>query len=138
MATATYGTDHSTFLAGTGAPDLDPSFGIISTARVIAEAVARRWLSPRGTLVTDPGAGIDVRDLLGLAVDQASLYAIASLLAAEAERDDRVAVCSVSLAYAAASQSLRITARITPVDGSQAIPLVLDVSAVTTTILQPA
>ncbi len=45
-------------------PDLDSSFTLITGRRVIAEAILRRLLTPRGGLAYDPDFGLDVRGWL--------------------------------------------------------------------------
>jgi len=91
-----YGSDISTFV-GTGG--LDPDFRIISGPRVVAESVARLWLTPRGSLITDPDAGVDLRELLGAEIDDAVLANWRAKLVIEAKRDPRVKTCSVDLTY---------------------------------------
>lgn len=79
-----YGSDISTF------PDLDPSFGLLTGPRVVAEAVARRLMTPRGGLFYDPQYGFDLRALLNDATPDARLAAIASQVEDEALKDERV------------------------------------------------
>lgn len=86
-----YGTDVSTF------PDLDPRLQAISGQRAVAEAVARRWLTPLGALVYDPTYGEDIRALLNAPVDQPRIRAIAAALAAQAEADERVQSAEVTI-----------------------------------------
>jgi hypothetical protein len=129
---ATYGTDLSTYRGTT--PDL--SFTRISGRRAVAEAVARRWSMRRGTLVTDEDAGLDLRDWLNAALSQADLYALASALKTEGERDERVAEVDVTVRLDPSTSVLTVIGAITPID-SDAFRLVLNVSAVTVEILEP-
>jgi hypothetical protein len=127
-----YGEDLSTYRSAT--PDL--SFTRISSRRAVAEAVARRWLTRRGSLVTDTDAGIDLRDWINASVTQADLYALAGSLKTEAERDERVADCDVTVSFDPSTNTLAVTGSIVPIDSS-AFRLVLNVSDVTVDILEP-
>ena len=105
-----YGVDLATH--GTDPPDL--SFRQINGKRAIAEAVARRWLTPRGSLVTDSDAGVDLGSVLGGAIDQTALFWLADQLQTEAEKDERVGDCSVTLTYDPATSTLRVDGAIDP------------------------
>lgn len=118
----TFGSDVSTF------PDLDPTFSLMTTQRVIAEAVARRLLTPQGGLFYDPSAGVDVRGLLNAGFTQSGVYALRARIAAEAEADERVASAEVRLDFNQAAQTLAIRVRLVPHDGGPFF-LVLSVSA---------
>lgn len=105
-----YGIDLSTFAGAE--PDL--SFRQISGKRAIAEAVARRWLTPRGDLVTDEDAGIDIRQILNAAIDDTALYMIGESMQSEAEKDERVGQCVVNLSFDHATSTLTINGFIDP------------------------
>lgn len=68
----------------------------VSGTTVIAQAVARRWSTPRGRLIDDPNYGFD---LTGYLNDDMSPKDLASLQAgaeAEALKDERVSKCTTS------------------------------------------
>jgi len=65
--------------------------------RCVAEAVARRWQTPRGGLVDDPNYGFDLTDLVGEDLDVRTLSRYADSAAAEATKDERVQRASVQL-----------------------------------------
>lgn len=121
------GTDVSTF------PDLDPTFAPLIGPRVVAEALARRLTTPRGSLLGQPDYGIDVRDALNEGVSRASLFALKASIEAEAEADPRVAEVDVSLTFDPAAGSLRIVVAGTTAAGP--FELVMAVTALTVEIL---
>lgn len=137
-----YGTDISTFAGPGGSMDIDPMAPTISGLRVVAEAVARLWLCPRGRNPAAPNDGIDVRDWLSMQVVFTS-HGLADLEAAlvnEALKDERVDSCSVALTYNAATSTLTINASIDAVslDGTtESFTFVLNVSAVTAQLIFP-
>jgi hypothetical protein len=69
-------------------PDLDPLFRWVTGPQAVAEAVARRLLTPRGALYGVREYGFDIRLLLNDAAT--SFRAAETLIVAEAELDDRV------------------------------------------------
>ena len=105
-----YGRDLSTHY--TDPPDL--SFRQVTGKRAIAEAVARRWSTPRGQLVTDSDAGFDIQSLLLAAVDDTMLFTIAEALQNEAEKDERVGQCVVQVTYDFDTATMRIDGFIDP------------------------
>lgn len=130
-----YGSDVSTFvLNDEGVADLDPYFRVITGFRVVAEAVARRWTSPKGSLWWDPDAGQDVRDRLNAKLDPSQVDELAASLAAEAEKDERVQRCSVLVTYEQAAKRLRIRAAITLSD-AESFQFVMSIDAVTAAVL---
>lgn len=122
-----YGTDVSTF------PDLDPSFTLISGPRVVIEAIARRLVTPRGTMPGRPNDGIDVRQWLNDSVDAGTLARMHGAIESEIAKDERVQRAAVSLAFDAASRTLRITINVRLDDGP--FDLVLSVDRVTLSLL---
>jgi hypothetical protein len=132
MAEDNFGVDVSTFLDG----DLDPYFRSISSARVVAEAVARRWLTPTGALFYDPAFGIDVRELLGAALTPERVFALRTRLAQQAEEDDRVDAAEVDVQLDRASGRLVIRASLQTAVGPFALVLAIDQLRVD--LLEPA
>lgn len=82
----------------------------------IGEAVLRRWTCPRGQNADDPDYGRDVRAMLNRGMTQTDLLAEAGLLRAEAEKEDAVETCEVSLVFSAATREVTLAGRIEPVD----------------------
>lgn len=115
------GTDVSTF------PDLDPQFRPIAGQRAVAEAVARRWLTPLGGLVYDETYGEDVRALLNAAADSPRLQAIRAALVAQATADERVVSATVDLSLSGPTAGLTLTVRgrLVSADGPFALVLTI-------------
>ena len=75
--------------------DVDPQCTVVSGRRLLAEAVARRWITPRGMLIDDPNYGTDVTDFIDADVTRASLASMRASMIAEALKDERVESCEV-------------------------------------------
>lgn len=102
------------------------------TGRVaLAQAIARRWQTPRGGLIDDPNYGYPLSDLLNDDVSSGDLAKAQAGAAAEALKDERVLACKVSLVLNAGV--LVVTASIT--DAAGPFTLVASVTEITTTIL---
>lgn len=82
----------------------------------IGEAILRRWTCPRGQNADDPDYGRDVRAMLNRGMTKTDLLAEAGLLRAEAEKEDTVETCEVSLVFSTADRSVSISGRVEPVD----------------------
>jgi hypothetical protein len=131
MAQDNFGLDVSTFLDG----DLDPYFRPLSGARTVAEAVARRWLTPTGALFYDPAFGVDVRELLGAALTAEHVFALRIRLAQQAEEDDRVGGADVDIEHHTATRRLTIRAVLRTAGGPFA--LVLSIHQLGAELLDP-
>lgn len=88
--------------------ELDPS-----SPRGIAQALLRRYQTRRG-MIDDPDYGLDVRSYCNRGVDVAELRSLATRMAAEARKDDRVASASVTVDFASIDGALDCTVEITP------------------------
>ncbi len=100
--------------------------------RCVAEAIARRWQTPRGGLIDDPNYGYDLSDFINADIDLTDLPQIAQSAGAEAEKDERVLSCDVTIQLIA---GVMIVAG--PVRTAQGpFQLVVSVSQVTVTLLQ--
>lgn len=131
-ATISYGLDLSCI------SDIDPGFRTVSGRRLLAEAIARRLITPRGQLLDDPNYGYDLTGLLKADISTQDLARISSLVEAECEKDERVvsATATVTLQVPTAPSS-GLFVSVLLQDGSGPFPLVLAVSAVTVQLLQP-
>lgn len=65
----------------------------------IAQAVVRRWITPRGALLDDPDYGYDVRGKLNRGLTQVELRSLGSLMRLEARKDDRVSDAAVTVSF---------------------------------------
>lgn len=125
-----------------GVADLDPNFNMVSGNQAVAQSVAIYWLSPRGTLITNPDAGMDLRTYLNAEFDassQASVFQLREALIHEALRDERIDTIDVDVSFDPAdptNQTLKISARIHLADPDlNPFVFVLSISAVTTQLI---
>jgi phage baseplate assembly protein W len=114
--------------------DLTSPAQMVSGFRVVAEAIARRWQTPRGGLIDDPNYGYDLSDYINDDLGPADLARIGQDAAAEAQKDDRVLNATVTLTLIG---SVLLAAGVfTTAQGP--FRLVLSVSLVTVTLLEVA
>lgn len=125
--TIDFGTDIST----PDAADLDPYFAPVSGWRGLGQALARRLVTPRGSLLDDASYGYDLRSRLNDALTPADLDALGAVVKRELEADERVEGAAVVVTLTGAA--LRVAARITTASGT--FRLVLAVGSVTAEIL---
>lgn len=112
-----------------GVLDLGPSLGSVSGRRALAEAIARRWTTPHGSLFYDFDYGHDVRQYVNAPPPASGV--IESQLSAEAFKDERVRDCDVSVERV--GEALTIRGIIT--DDSGPSGLTLNVSQLTVELL---
>lgn len=129
-----YGTSLSSLRAD-GTLGLDPDFQAVSGELVVVEAVLKRWQTPRGSLWWDTDAGLDARQFVLSKIDQTRLQAIASQLAAEAEKDERVDEAFVT-ASMSADRKLRLSTQLVLSNG-ETPNFVADVTAVSVELVSP-
>lgn len=99
----------------------------------VAEAVVRRWSTSQGQLIDDPNYGYNVNDLIGATLSQAQIAYAQQQMSAEAQKDERVLSCQVTLALNNATQVLTINALVTTAVGP--FTLVAAVSSMSTSLL---
>lgn len=119
-----FGTGWSTPLG----QDLSMPSVMASGNQVVIEAVLRRWTTAQGQLIDDPNYGESVWDLVSDDLGPRDLARKQQRLAAEAQKDERVRRCDVTVTMSVAGL-VTITARIFTVNGT--FKLVLSVSQVT-------
>ena len=132
---ARYGVSVSTFV--NGRMGMDREMRLISGPRVVVEDVVRSWLTPRGSLITNPNRGVDVREWLGSSMPANGDYAKKHALEVEALADDRVDQIEVNLTYDKASETLSIAALIQLADAAGPFEFVVQVTALTVTLVLP-
>lgn len=91
--------------------EVDPNSPI-----AIAEALIRRFITPRGALPDDPDYGRDVRGHLNRGVTANDLRSLSGDLRNEARKDDRVDDADILVVSSANNSVLSIKATITPAD----------------------
>jgi hypothetical protein len=82
---------------------------------IIAQAIVRRFLTPRGGLLDDADYGLDLRGYCNRGVTQQDLRTLQSRCVAEVNKDDRVSSATVGTSTTSAN-SLSVSVRITPAD----------------------
>lgn len=120
-----YGTDLSCVSDLTETLDeIDPN-----SALGIAQFVARRLTTAKGSLADDEDFGLDVRGYLNRGVPTIELRDFAGQIRMEVAKDDRIEDCAVEVT-APTSSDLNISIYITPYDASlQPFSLTLAVTA---------
>ncbi len=139
LATITLGTA----LPGTVSPvyghdlscttDLDPGMLEVDGVTCLSQALFRRIITPRGTLIDDPNYGFDVTQYLNDDLAQSDLARIASQIDAEFLKDERVIRSSTTVTLVA-SGVLSIASVVNPSVGP-AFQLVVTASQVTQQLL---
>lgn len=77
--------------------DLDPRCVVVTGRRLLAEAIVRRWITPRGGLLDDPNYGTDVTAYVNDDVTPRDIATLKSVMAQEAEKDERVNSCDIDV-----------------------------------------
>lgn len=121
-----YGTDLSCVV------DLDAGLAEVTGNTLLAQALARRLITPRGGLLDDPNYGYDLTQFLNADIGPTDLASITAAVNAELLKDERVLSASVTVTFA--GTVLSVTAQINAANGP--FSFVLAVSNVTTQLLQ--
>lgn len=100
--------------------------------QVVGEAVVRRWQTPRGGLIGDPNYGLDLSDMVGADLTRVEIAALANAASSEAEKDERVLSCDVTLTFF--NGTMTVIGRIQTAQGP--FQLVVSVDQVSVTLLQ--
>ena len=124
-------TDLGTDIATPSGLDLDPRFGLVDGYRALGEALARRIVTRRGSLIDDPQYGTDVRARMNDNLDARGLAELAVAIVNEWQKDERVflsrAACTLALG------ALRIVGTVQAATGT--FRLVVSVDAATASLL---
>lgn len=111
-------------------PDLD--FRLKSGLPNLAEAIARRYITPRGALWYAPGYGLDLRRYLNEAMTPELLEEMRILVEQEAEKDPRVLLAEARVALEPGHR-VRVALRLETDEGP--FDLVLSVDRVSVEVL---
>lgn len=111
-------------------------------ATLVAQALYRRLITPRGTLRGGDDAGtygFDVSSYLGAVGTEIALAALPGLVVGELSKDDRVSpglTCAITSSTDSAGEvSIQLSIDVTLADESESFTLTLLVTNVTTTII---
>ncbi len=121
-----YGTDISCV------NDFAPDGRITSGRHIVAEAVARRLITPRGRLIDDPNYGFDLTGFIDDDMSPGDIAAMCAGIGAECVKDERL---TAATATAVLGTNGIMTISLTLVDGAGPFALVLAVSATSISIL---
>lgn len=114
-------------------PGLDETFTLVNDGRVLAEALARRLTTPRGTLPFHADYGLDLRGYLNESMTQDVLYRLKAAVERECELDERVLTASATVSYAFGTQALGVRISVTTSNGP--FKFVLNVTSLTVQML---
>lgn len=71
--------------------DIDPTGRTVTGRELVAEALVRRLMTPRGRLMGDPDYGLDLRQYVNADMSPRDIASLRSAVVAECEKDERVA-----------------------------------------------
>jgi hypothetical protein len=114
--------------------DIDPAFAMVSGSAAVAQAIARRFDTPRGGLHYDGEYGYDLVEWMNRDISDADVYRVAVAVESEALKDERVLSADAVATYDASTETLSISLR--GVCSSGPFQLVLSVDDVSVTILR--
>lgn len=104
-----YGVDLSCVLDITpDAAEVDPN-----TTRAIGEALVRRYISPRNSVLDDESYGLDLRARCNAGQTRQDLTRLQSQIRVEALKDDRVSDVSVTLTFPS-PKTMSVALAVTP------------------------
>lgn len=112
--------------------DFPDAGGMVSGRLALAQALARRLITTRGTLIDDRDYGYDLSDHLNGRLTARDLADASAQIITQFRLDDRVRDAEVSVSYL--GSVLLVAALI--FDGEGSFPLTLSVSDITLTILK--
>lgn len=98
MTDPLYGVTLTTFHDGEA--DIDPLGSLLSGPRVVAESVARRYMTPVGFI---PNYGYDLRSRLGARISNVGLARIREAMVTEAMKEEMVKSAAVQFESTSAS-----------------------------------
>jgi phage baseplate assembly protein W len=123
-----YGTDLSCV------SDLDPSMAEVSGNALLAQACARRLLTPAGTLIDDASYGYDLEQFIDADIALSDVSQIQSAIQAELLKDQRVLSCTAVVTYTQATSVLTANIQITGASGPFSFVLTISQLAATITM----
>lgn len=114
------------------ATDLSADCRVVSGRMALAEALIRRWSTPRGRLIDDPNYGTSLADSLNDDMRVGDIVRLQAAAEAEARKDERVADISSTALFV--GNALTLTFSIT--DGEGPFTLTIAVTSVSVSLLQ--
>jgi hypothetical protein len=129
-----FGTQVGTLWTPSG-PKLDPYFRRVSGRTAVMHAVARRLVTPSGSLSWDRRVGFDVRRWLNAAVTDKALSHIQTQVKAQCLLDERVDAAAVTATFDLATSTLSIAIELTLADEGESFAFVFAASQLSTELL---
>ncbi len=121
--TTNYGSDLSTYAdVQSGIADLDPTFSVISGPRVVVERIARKLMTPTGSMLK-AGWGFDLRSVLQSSLTSAQINQLRGILADQIEQEPEVDSVDLRIDYSLQLRRMEITGILTLITGEE-FPLV--------------
>jgi len=115
--------------------DLDPMMSVVTGATMMAQVCVRRLTCRKGSLLSDPLYGIDIRDFLNGRIDSAALARIKGQVKAELERDERIDQANVTATYTSSTKMLTFQIQGTGAVGPFSLVLSVTLGEVTVQVL---
>lgn len=115
--------------------DLSPNMLEVTGRLLLAQAIARRYMTPRGRLIDDPNYGFDLTQYVNDDLSQADIARIQAGAQAEAEKDERVESANVTINLSTAGIMI---VTVVLVDSQGPFTLVLSVNSVSIQVLKAA
>jgi hypothetical protein len=131
--TTNYGSDLSTYAnPASGIADLDPTFTVISGPRVVVERIARKLMTPTGSMLK-AGWGFDLRSVLQSSLTSAQVNQLRGILQDQIEQEPEVDSVDLRIDYTLQLRRMDITGTLTLITGEE-FPLVF---IITPELVQP-
>jgi len=111
-----------------GVTSIGPRFTLATEFQCLGQSLARRLITPRGSMPWAPGDGTDMRDYLNKGNTPQNRFAAQRAAKDECERDERVELASVTAAFAA--DALTLTVSVVTAVGSFTLVLLVDALSV--------
>lgn len=112
--------------------DCTPDMAVVTGRKLLAQAIARRYMTPRGGLIDDPNYGFDLTQYVNDDLSAKDIARIQAGAIAEAEKDERILSADVKITTNTAGIMV-VTVVLTDAEGP--FTLVLSVGEVTVDIL---
>lgn len=77
--------------------DLESTCAPVTGRTLLAQAIARRLITPRGRLIDDPNYGTDLTNMINADMSQRDISALIAAIRAEVMKDERVAAVTVKV-----------------------------------------
>jgi hypothetical protein len=106
--------------------DWDEMFPLVSERTCLIQAIARRFITTRGSLVEDLDYGFDLRSWLGESVGNLEFFQLQSGVEAECYKDERIESASAKLTFTPSANRIVIELRLTDGDGPFTLVVAID------------